>query len=93
MACPLCADKDAHQSVHRLAQNLQTLTGRVLLSADAHDLSAIFDGVTAPHTKAGDLVVRGLVYEWLMKAGLRYQIKIEGTPTPHYELAPAHSAK
>jgi len=93
MACPLCADKNAQQSVHRLAQNLQSLAGRVLLSADAPDLSAIFDGIALQHTKVGDLVVRGLVYEWLMKAGLRYQIEIRDRPTPHYELVPAHTAE
>ncbi len=93
MACPLCADDNTHHDVHRLAQNLQMLAGRVLQATDAPEVAVLFDGTTVQRTKVGDLLVRGLVYEWLMKAGLRFHIAIKNAPTPHYELVPAHSAE
>jgi AraC-like DNA-binding protein len=88
MACALREDLSDADSVHRLAQKLQVLAGNSAGPSD-WDVRELLAGVAPQPTAAGDLLVRGLVYEWLVRAGLRYQIRMRATPTPHYELVPA----
>ena len=93
MRCPLCDTTNARDTVHRLAQKLQELAGNSSLSTAPSDLSTLFEGTAVPSDGPTDLLVRGLVYEWLIKAGLRYRICVSQTPTPQYELVPAQQTE
>ncbi len=86
MTCPLCGDAIVPGVVHGRTQRLQALVGSSEVAGEAVDLREVFEGIAVPSTVLGDLVVRGLVCEWLTRAGLRYQIRKTTGPGAHYEL-------
>lgn len=88
MTCPLCGDAIVPGVVHGLTQRLQALVGSSEVAGEAVDLREVFEGMAVPSTVLGDLVVRGLVYEWLTRAGLRCHIRKTTGPGAHYELVP-----
>jgi AraC-like DNA-binding protein len=83
VACPLCSDANAQASIHQLAGRLQGLVG---LDTGEENLADLFEGIPAPPMGLVDVVLRGLVYEWLLRAGLRYQVAVSSTPSRHYIL-------
>ncbi len=78
--------------VYDLVRELQLLVGTDLCAADVDQLRAVLARVPEPRTPLEDAIVRGLVYEWMVRAGLRYRIERHDGSVPYYTLGSVDDA-